>query len=90
VATMRTDLAAAGIPFEDERGFRADFHALRHTFASLLAQAGVSELMRVKLARHSDWRQTDRYTDPSSLPLFAEMEKLGGIIGSSTTSSDES
>ena len=59
-----------------------DFHALRHTFASLLAYVGVSELARVKLARHSEWRQTDRYTDPQSIPLFGEMEKLAGVLPS--------
>ena len=47
---------------------------------------GISELARVKLARHSDWRQTDRYTDPKSLPLFAEMEKLGLSLPSSLAS----
>jgi hypothetical protein len=39
-----------------------------------------SELARVKLARHSEWRQTDRYTDPQSIPLFGEMEKLATIL----------
>lgn len=82
VATMRGDLAAAGVPFVDERGHRADFHALRYTFASLLARAGVSELSRIKLARHSDWQQTDRYTDPNALPIFAEMEKLSVLVAS--------
>jgi hypothetical protein len=63
-----------------------DFHSLRHTFTSLLASVGISELARVKLARHSEWRQTDRYTDPQSLPLFAEMEKLTAALPSSIAS----
>ena len=63
-----------------------DFHALWHTFASLLISVGVSELARVKLTRHSEWRQTDRYTDPQSLPLFAEMEKFGASLPSSLAS----
>ncbi len=86
VKTLTKDLGACGIPVEDERGYRVDFHALRHTFASLLASAGVSELARVKLARHSEWRQTDRYTDPQSLPLFTEMEKFGASLPSSIAS----
>jgi integrase len=86
VTTLAKDLEACGIPFEDERGYRVDFHALRHTFASLLANVGVSELVRVKLARHTEWRQTDRYTDPRSLPLFAEMQKLGAALPSSIAS----
>jgi hypothetical protein len=48
----------------------------------MLASAGVSELARVKLARHSEWRQTDRYTDPQSIPLFGEMEKMATILPS--------
>jgi len=80
VRMLAKDLDACGIPVEDERGFRVDFHALRHTFASILANVGVSELVRVKLARHSEWRQTDRYTDAASLPLFAEMEKFASVM----------
>jgi len=86
VKSLSKDLAACGIPLEDERGYRVDFHALRHTFTSLLATVGISELARVKLARHSEWRQTDRYTDPQSLPLFAEMKKLTAALPSSTAS----
>jgi len=86
VRMLAKDLVACGIPVEDARGFRVDFHALRHTFASLLATAGVSELARVKLARHSEWRQTDRYTDSQSLPLFTEMEKFGASLPSSIAS----
>jgi integrase len=82
IKTLTKDLMACGIPVEDERGYRVDFHALRHTFASMLASAGVSELARVKLARHSEWRQTDRYTDPQSIPLFGEMEKMAAILPS--------
>jgi len=63
-----------------------DFHALRHTFTSLLATVGISEPARVKLARHSEWRQTDRYIDPQNLPLFAEMKKLTAALPSSTAS----
>ncbi len=86
VKSLRKDLVASGIPLEDERGYRVDFHALRHTFTSLLATVGISELARVKLARHSEWRMTDRYTDPQSLPLFAEMEKLASVLPSSIAS----
>jgi len=82
VTMLKKDLAACGIPVEDQRGYRVDFHALRHTFASLLATSGVSELARVKLSRHSDWRQTDRYTDPKSIPLYGEIQKLGDLLPS--------
>jgi len=82
VKTLAKDLKTCGITVEDDRGYRVDFHALRHTFASLLASVGVSELARVKLARHSEWRQTDRYTDPQSIPLFREMDKLANVLPS--------
>ena len=80
VKTLSADLKSCGIEVEDERGFRADFHALRHTFASILAGSGVSEMVRQKLSRHSTWRQTDHYTDPKSLPLFSEMAKLSAQL----------
>ncbi len=86
VDMLTKDLIAAGIPPQDERGFRVDFHALRHTYASLLSAAGVSEGARVKMARHSEWRQTDHYTDPSSVPIQAGMEKLSLLLPSSIAS----
>ena len=52
----------------------------------MLATAGVSELVRVKLARHTTWKQTDGYTDPKSLPLFLEIEKLTSALPSSIAS----
>jgi integrase len=82
VGMLHADLKASGIPIEDERGWRMDFHALRHTFGSLLAKIGVPELVRMKLTRHREWRQTDRYTDPQSLPLFTEMGKLASALPS--------
>ncbi|HKB89695.1 MAG TPA: tyrosine-type recombinase/integrase [Opitutaceae bacterium] len=54
VKSFTKDLNACGISSNDQRGYRLDFHALRHTFASLLATAQLSELARVKLARHSE------------------------------------
>src|SRR6478752_4547113 len=35
-------LAKAGIAYEDDRRRRVDFHALRHTYGSMLAKAGVA------------------------------------------------
>jgi hypothetical protein len=50
---MRTDLEAAGLPYQDEAGLFADFHSNRHTFISNLGRAGVSITMAQQLARHS-------------------------------------
>ncbi len=54
---MRPDLAAAGIPFEVD-GTVVDFHALRHSFITGLARAGVPPQIAQRLARHSDVRLT--------------------------------
>ena len=60
---MKLDLERAGIPYRDEEGLFADFHANRHTFISNLSRAGVPLVMAQKLARHSDPKLTsNRYT----------------------------
>jgi hypothetical protein len=51
--TMRLDLGRAGLPYQDEDGLFADFHANRHTFISNLGKANVPLRMAQKLARHS-------------------------------------
>jgi integrase len=84
--TLAKDLKACGIAIEDERGHRVDFHALRHTFVSLLAHVKVSELVRMKLARHSAWKQTDGYTDPKSVPLADGIAMLAAALPSSLAS----
>ena len=50
---LRVDLAAAGIPFETPEGV-LDFHALRTSFITNLARAGVHPRIAQQLARHSD------------------------------------
>lgn len=60
---MKEDLERAGIPYRDEEGLFADFHASRHTFISNLSRAGVPLATAQKLARHSDPKLTaNRYT----------------------------
>ncbi len=51
---MKLDLERVGIPYCDEDGLFADFHANRHTFISNLAKAGVSPKIAQSIARHSD------------------------------------
>ncbi len=49
--------------YKDSNGLAADFHALRHTFITNLARAGVSPKVAQTLARHSTITLTmDRYT----------------------------
>src|SRR5208337_1977898 len=75
--TLLKDLAACGIKGVDENGRHLDFHALRHTFATMLATAGISPRVAMELMRHSDMRLTAKtYTDAMRLPLFGELEKL--------------
>ena len=50
---LQHDLEAAGIPYVDESGRYADFHALRHTFITNLVKSGVSPKAAQSLARHS-------------------------------------
>lgn len=54
--TLRKDLTACGIPYLDELGRRVDFHALRHTFNTMLQRAGVPPRIIMELMRHSDLR----------------------------------
>ena len=50
---LREDLKAAGIAYEDDSGRVLDFHALRVTFITNLARAGVAPKVTQSLARHS-------------------------------------
>jgi integrase len=54
---LRRDLEAAGIPYETPEGV-ADLHALRVSYATILARAGVSLVQAQRLMRHSDPKLT--------------------------------
>jgi hypothetical protein len=70
-------LEAAGIPYLDDLGRRADIHALRHTFGTMLASAGVNIREAMELMRHTDMRLTTKvYTDPRAFNLAGAVEKL--------------
>jgi integrase len=75
--TFKRDLEAAGIPFVDESGRRADFHALRHTMVTNMQARGVPARVAQEYARHSDPRLTASvYTDSSQLPVWDAVERL--------------
>jgi len=58
----KADLEAAGVPYRTPKGV-ADFHALRHTFITNLANSGVHPKVAQALARHSTITLTmDRYS----------------------------
>ncbi len=75
---LRLDLEAAGVPYalEGPHGTAyADFHALRHSFVTALAAAGVGQKELQELARHADPRLTlGLYTHTSP-------EQLAGAVG---------
>ena len=86
--TLRRDLEAAGIPYEDEYGRVADFHALRHTFGTMLSTSGVSPRVAQSLMRHSDIKLTmNTYTDPKLLNLKGAVDMMPELAPPKETNS---
>jgi integrase len=78
---LRIDLQAAGIPYRDEEGRVADFHALRHSYITLLERSGVSPKLAQELARHSDIRLTmNVYTHARLHDLAGAVEGLPSLL----------
>ena len=74
---FKSDLKRAGIPYADAQNRKADFHALRYTFATNLTKAGVSPREAMELMRHSDLRLTMKtYTDAGQLCTGEALAKL--------------
>ena len=79
---IRIDLTAADVDYEDDRDRVADFHALRHTFISNLARAGVPPPNAQALARHSTIELTmGVYTHISMNDLARDVESLPASAG---------
>ena len=77
---LRRDLEAAKIAYRDESGRVVDFHALRHTFITRLARAGVPPAVAKSLARHSTITLTmDHYTHMLIGDQRAALDRLPGI-----------
>ncbi|HZL38474.1 MAG TPA: tyrosine-type recombinase/integrase [Tepidisphaeraceae bacterium] len=74
--TMRKDLERMGIPQADASGRRADFHALRHTFAKRLDATGCSHATRRALMRHGAGDQTDGYTLAHLAEMYEAVKRL--------------
>jgi len=78
---FKADLTAAGIEFINAKGYRADFHSLRHTLATNLARAGTAPRVAMEIMRHSDMRLTAKtYTDAGLLPVADAVLKLPSLI----------
>ena len=74
---IRADLQDAGIPYRDASDRVVDFHALRHTFVTNLANGGVHPRLAQKLARHSTITLTmDRYTHTVREQELSAISKL--------------
>ena len=70
-------LARAGVAYKDDQGRQADFHALRRSVNTHMANAGVDPQTRKEIMRHSEIGLTlDVYTDKGMLPMAAAVEKL--------------
>lgn len=75
--TFRRDLEAAGIPYRDESGRVADFHALRGTIVTWLQATGALPAEAKALARHARLETTMRhYTDATIFDLRGALSRL--------------
>jgi len=85
---FKADLTAAGIEFINAKGYRADFHSLRHTLATNLARAGTAPRVAMEIMRHSDMRLTSKtYTDAGLLPVADAVLKLPSLTHTKTADS---
>jgi integrase len=77
---LREDLAAAGIPYIDDRGRVYDFHSLRHQFITDMVDSGVHPKDAQALARHSTITLTlDRYAHVRPANLHAALGRLPSL-----------
>ena len=77
IQTFRRDLKSAGIPDVDADGRRADFHSLRTTFNTTLAEVGISSIARRTAMRvTSEKLVNDVYLDQDQLPRWDAVERL--------------
>jgi len=85
IERFKRDLVKAGIPYQDALKRYADFHALRKTFGTNLARAGVPRRTAMFLMRHSDGKLTDKiYTDENLLGTDAVIESLPSFVPSAS------
>lgn len=74
---FKADLAAAGIAFQNDRGERADFHALRHTACTWAGASGqVSDATLRAFTGHATQAQVARYTHTDRLPVLDVVEAM--------------
>ncbi|MHC4831846.1 MAG: tyrosine-type recombinase/integrase [Planctomycetota bacterium] len=78
IRTFQKDLEWAEIPYRDEEGRVADFHAMsRNTLATNMHREGIDPRTMQQVLRHSDIKLTmQTYTDERHLDTKAAIEKL--------------
>ena len=94
---LRADLNAAGIPYRDEAGRVADFHALRHTLGTLLAASGTHAKVAQSLMRHSDinlmmslYSHSYREDEAAAVGRLPDLSRRGGQSAVATGTEDAS
>lgn len=81
---VREDAARAGI--DVPQGRKLDLHALRTTYATTLARAGVPVQVASRLLRHSDIRITiNAYTKLDDRDLASSQERLARLLAGDPT-----
>ncbi len=80
---LRRDLEAVGIPYAVESSDGpefADFHALRHTYLTMLGRNGVDLRTAQELAGHSTPLLTERYSHRRFYDLAGAVDKLPNLV----------
>src|SRR5262249_4616187 len=68
------------LAYRDSEGRHGDFHALRHTYVSLIVRSGASAKVAQELARHSTVQLTlGRYAHPALYDLTAAVNALPSL-----------
>ena len=68
---------------------RLTFHSLRHSFNTTMAEAGVSQEIRMKLTGHSSIGINDRYTHSSIKPLEDAISVFPSLLSQEKPSKDK-
>ena len=81
IEEFRQDLEAAGIAKEVAGRGRIDFHSLRHTAATLLAEQNIPQRLAMQHMRLTDPRLLDHvYTDHTALNMTGVVDKLPRLL----------
>lgn len=76
---LRAAATRAGVHYGTKNG-GATFHTLRHTMATILAEAGVAEAHRKSLLNHADIATTQIYTHLRPIHLLQPLETLSAEV----------